>query len=159
MKFKVVIFCLGLLLMMSSCLDNRVSDSGETSIQGTWKLMSAVTIVGEDTSRVHYSTSVEGIKMLNKTHFSFFQHDLTKGADSTKVFVSGAGRYTLQGDRYTEVLEYCSAREWENHTFDFTISLKGDTLLQTGIEKLPELHVDRVIIETYIRLPAEKSRM
>lgn len=51
------------------------------------------------------------IKIINETHFSFLNHDMKKGKDSTKVFVAGGGRYTLEGDQYNEFLEYCSARE------------------------------------------------
>lgn len=120
-------------------------------IEGTWKLISAMTITGDDTTRTDYTSNVEGIKIIGESHFSFFQHDLNHGKDSTATFASGAGRYVLQEDHYTEFLEYCSGREWENHKFDFTVDIRNDTLIQMGIEKVASLGVDRVIVETYVR--------
>jgi hypothetical protein len=53
---------------------------------------------------------------------------------------------------YTEHLEYCSARNWEGNDFKFTISIKADTLIQTGVEKVESAGVNRVNIEKYIRV-------
>lgn len=93
------------------------------------------------------------VKILNRSHFSFLRHDLRKGKDSTNVlFVAGGGRYELKGDQYTEYLEYCSAREWENNAFHFTITIEGDTLVQQGHEKVEGTDVDRTIIEQYARV-------
>jgi hypothetical protein len=62
------------------------------------------------------------------------------------------GPITLQGDKYTEHLEYFNYREWEGHTFDFTVTIKNDTLTQRGVEKLEHLGIDRIIEERYKRL-------
>ncbi len=55
-------------------------------------------------------------------------------------------------DKYTEFLEYCNDRQWENNKFDFTITIKNDTLTQKGIEKIDSLGVNRVNIEKYVRI-------
>jgi hypothetical protein len=49
-------------------------------------------------------------------------------------------------------LEYCSARNWEDNDFTFTITISADTLIQKGIEKVESAGVDRVNIEKYVRL-------
>lgn len=149
-----------LLLLIGACVAG-CSGQAETDVEeklklalpveGTWKLVSAMTITGDDTTRTDYNGHIEGIKIIGDSHFAFFQHDLNKGKDSTAVFVSGGGKYVLNGTHYTEFLEYCSAREWENNKFDFTIDIRNDTLLQTGRERIESLGVDRVIIETYVR--------
>jgi hypothetical protein len=77
-----------------------------------------------------YMKNTSFIKIINDTHFAFFQHDLKKGKDSSAVFVAGGGRYSLIGDRYTEHLEYCSDRNWEDNDFKFTISIA-----QAGLAK------------------------
>jgi hypothetical protein len=77
---------------------------------------------------------------------------LKKGQDSDAVFVSGGGRYSLTDSSYTEHLEYCSARNWEGNDFKFTITVKGDTLIQTGVEKVESEGVNRVNTERYIRV-------
>lgn len=92
------------------------------------------------------------IKIINDSHFAFLRHDLNKGQDSPAIFVAGGGSYTLQGDRYTENLEYCSEREWEGSTFEFTVAIEGDTLIQQGIEKVESLGVERYNIEKYVRV-------
>ena len=58
----------------------------------------------------------------------------------------------MEGDQYTEYLEYCSAREWEGNTFQFKISVHGDTLIQQGVEKIENLGVERTNIEKYKRV-------
>jgi hypothetical protein len=93
------------------------------------------------------------IKILNATHFSFVRHDLTQGKDSTTaMFVAGAGTYALNDSVYSEKLEYCSAREWEGHSFNFTVRVVNDTLVQKGVERIEELGIDRIIIEKYARV-------
>ena len=98
-----------------------------------------------------YMKNISFIKIINATHFAFLQHDLKKGQDSNAVYVSGGGRYSLNDSLYTEHLEYCSARNWEGNDFKFTISIKADTLIQTGIEKVESEGINRVNIEKYIR--------
>jgi len=119
---------------------------------GTWKLISGTTTRGTDTTVVDYTVNQSFIKIINDTHFSFFRHDLSKGQDSTAVFAAGAGTYTLKGNAYTEQLEYFTLREWEGNQFEFTVSISQDTLIQTGVEKIPELGVDQMIIEKYVKV-------
>jgi hypothetical protein len=91
------------------------------------------------------------IKIINDSHFSFLRHDLGKGKD-TAIYEAGGGIYTLKDDTYTELLEFCSYREWVGRSFEFKVSIEKDTLVQKGKEKLPDLGIDRVIIERYVRV-------
>ena len=43
-------------------------------------------------------------------------------------------------------------REWEGHSFNFTVTISNDTLIQKGIEKVENLGIDRLIIEKYVRV-------
>jgi hypothetical protein len=148
------LICLITILSISSCVDNS-SNSSTSSVEGTWKLISGTIIEKEDTTVTVYNKNVSFIKILNKTHFAFLQHDLKKGQDSNAIFVSGGGRYSLINNNYTEHLEYCSARDWEGNDFNFTIFVKGDTLIQTGVEKVENLGINRLNIEKYVRLPIQ----
>src|SRR5688572_21158129 len=121
-------------------------------IIGTWQLLSGTLIEKGDTTVTDYTQNVSFIKIINDTHFAFLQHDLKKGKDSAAVFVAGGGTYSLTDSSYKEHLEYCSAREWEGNDFTFTVTMKGDTLIQRGIEKVESAGVDRVNIESYIRV-------
>jgi len=121
-------------------------------IAGTWKLISGTTIEKEDTVFTDYTGDRNMIKIINSTHFSFLDHDLNKGRDSTAVFSAGGGRYTLAGDQYTEYLDYCSHREWEGNKFQFTVTVQNDTLTQSGIEVVESAGVNRLNIEKYTRV-------
>src|SRR5690606_24379933 len=112
MIYKLV---LGLIVLMwIACSGDKktsnLNEPGPSSLEGTWKLISASNIMNGDTTYTDYTKNIEGIKVINSTHFSFFQHDLKMGRDSMPVYTSGGGKYLLEGNRYTEYLEYCSAR-------------------------------------------------
>lgn len=124
------------------------------SLSGTYRLLHSMTVRGADTTYVSVDTSRnEMLKMFNDTHFSFFNHDKSKGKDSlNQVFVSGAGTYLLKGNDYTENLDFINFRDWEGKQFHFKLEFKGDTLIQTGEEVIPELGVNQTIRETYVRV-------
>jgi hypothetical protein len=149
MKTLLAIFLLITLLI--SC-NNDKKEVEQPSLAGTWQLLSGTLIEKGDTTVTEYTKDISMIKIINATHFSFLNHDLKKGKDSTASFVAGGGRYSLTGDQYTEYLEYCSDREWEGHDFKFTVTIKNDTLIQTGIEKLEEIGIERLNIEKYVRV-------
>jgi hypothetical protein len=122
-------------------------------IKGTWKLISGTLIEKGDTAVTYYTNNISFIKIINDTHFAFLQHDVAKGKDSAASFSAGGGRYTLLKDSlYTEYLEYCSARDWEGNEFKFTVKVRNDTLIQSGIEKVENAGIERLNIEKYIRL-------
>lgn len=138
-----------------SCVGKTTNENSKPSqipIVGTWKLLTGTLIEKGDTVVTEYTQKTSFIKIINDTHFAFFQHDLNKGKDSVPVFVSGSGRYSLADSTYTEHLEYCTARNWEGNDFTFTITIKNDTLTQSGIEKVESAGINRINIEKYVRL-------
>ncbi len=124
------------------------------SLSGTYRLLHSMTIKGSDTTSVTVDSSrTEMLKMFNGSHFSFFNHDKAKGTDSlNQLFVSGAGTYTLIGNDYTENLDFFNYREWEGRQFHFKLEFRGDTLIQSGEEVIPELGINQTIRETYIKV-------
>ncbi|MEO5684233.1 MAG: hypothetical protein ABIQ88_16450 [Chitinophagaceae bacterium] len=122
-------------------------------IAGTWQLISGTTIEKGDTSVTDYTKTLSFIKIINSTHFAFLKHDLTKGKDSaTAAFGSGGGAYSITDSLYTEHLEYCNDRQWEDNDFTFTVTIQNDTLIQSGIEKVDNAGVNRLNIEKYVRI-------
>jgi hypothetical protein len=152
---RVTVGLLMLVMALLSC-DNKANKTGAgpgtIPIIGTWKLLTETTIQNGDTTVIDHTKNQEQIKIINETHFSFLGHDLNKGKDSTKTLVAGGGTYTLLNDKYTENLAYCNYREWEGGRFDFTVSIKNDTLIQQGLEKVNDAKIDRQIVETYVRV-------
>ncbi|GAO41431.1 hypothetical protein FPE01S_01_04430 [Flavihumibacter petaseus NBRC 106054] len=124
----------------------------EVSVQGTWKLVSGTVVEKGKSTTTQYTGDKSFIKVINATHFAFMGHDLSKGKDSaTAMYSSGGGTYQLKGDQYTEHLEYCNAREWEGHDFTFTLRVTKDSLIQTGVEKIENLGIERLNVEKYVR--------
>jgi hypothetical protein len=149
---KKLLFLLSITIFLASCVEKNSSESKSTlPIQGTWKLISGTLIENGDTTITGYTKNVSFIKIINDTHFAFLQHDLSQGKDSSAVFVAGGGGYTLADSIYTEHLEYCNDRVWEGNDFSFIVTVKNDTLIQRGIEKVKEAGVNRMNIEIYVR--------
>ncbi|PKB18121.1 hypothetical protein [Flavobacterium sp. 5] len=146
MNLKKIISVLILIIAISACNSNKE----QNAIEGTWRLVSA-TATQKDSTFSTFNPKTKMIKILNDSHFAFFNHDLNNGKDSSAVFFGGGGKYTLKDSVYTESLEYFNNRAWENNTFEFVVKIKNDTLIQKGVEKVEKLGVDRIIIEKYVR--------
>ena len=140
-----------LILSCNSSTSTQADKEAQSPLQGTWQLISGTLIEKGDTTITDYTKDREMIKIINADHFAFLSHDMTKGKDSV-TYSSGDDSYTLKGDQYTEHLEYCSDKQWEGNKFPFTVSIKNDTLVQTGIEKVESAGVDRMNIEKYKRV-------
>jgi hypothetical protein len=143
------LFVCAILLVTSCEVKTKVS---QKPIEGTWKLLSGTLIEKGDTTTTDYTASLEMIKVINATHFSFLNHDKNKGSDSTASFAAGGGKYSLKENQYTEFLEYCTDRQWEGHEFKFTVEIKDDTLIQSGTELVENLGINRMNIEKYVRI-------
>ncbi|HKH61180.1 MAG TPA: hypothetical protein VKA49_10140 [Flavitalea sp.] len=156
---KLSICHLLIIITMFSCDTKVEKPSVEpvlNPITGTWKLLTATIIEKADTIVTDYTKNVSFIKIINDSHFAFIQHDLNKGKDSAAVFSAGAGTYVLKDSLYTEHLEYCNAREWEEHDFTFTVTVSNDTLVQSGIEKIESEGINRINTEKYVRVRAKR---
>ena len=152
---KKIYLIIAWIIILNSCTtngENHNPNNQSLPIIGTWKMVSGMTIEGRDTVITDYTKDQEMIKIINKSHFAFFRHDLNNGRDSSAIFVSGGGKYSLKGNKYTEYLEYCNYREYENNSFELEFEIKGDTLITSGIEKIEELNVNHINIEKFIRM-------
>jgi len=138
-------------MIIAACTESQKRDpqiADEVSLKGTWKLLTGILIEKGDTVVTDYTTDKSFIKIINDSHFAFLSHTLRK---DTTDFSAGGGSYTLTGNNYTEHLEYCNAKEWEGHDFSFTVTITGDTLVQTGVEKIEAQGIERINTEKYIR--------
>jgi len=125
----------------------------ENPMVGTWQLLTHTEITGGKTTALDdYTGNNKFIKIINETHFAFLNHTINTAKDSSNKFDAGGGRYTLNGDKYTEHLDFYKDKNWEGQSFDFTITFSGDTLIQKGVEKVAKAHVDHIIIEKYLRV-------
>jgi hypothetical protein len=153
MKIKIgFVIIITTVMSCKGKMENNAVKPSPIPVAGTWKLITGTIIDKTDTAVTDYTKKISFIKIINDTHFAFLKHDLNKGKDSVPVFVSGGGSYSLSDSLYTEHLEYCSARNWEGNDFTFTISIIGDTLIQSGVEKIESEGVNRINVEKYIRM-------
>jgi hypothetical protein len=152
---KIFITLMTAMVFLLAC--SKPKESGlSNEINGSWELISAVQIRHDSVINT-MTPGTKMIKIINGDHFAFLHHDLNSKSDSTAkpYFVAGGGAYALTGDQYTEHLEYCSAREYEGNDFSFTLTIHGDTLIQSGEEKLKDLGIgeeNRKNVETYLRI-------
>ncbi len=159
---KIFVGWLCMIVTLLSCGSENGNESKSSTllpIEGTWQLMTGTLIEKGDTVVTDYTKNTSFIKIINGSHFAFLQHDLHKGKDSAAVFVAGGGSYSLKDSLYTEHLAYCSAREWENNDFPFTIDIKNDTLIQRGVEKVESAGVNRINIEKYVRIKPVRNEV
>jgi hypothetical protein len=147
------LFSLLAVFIFISCQQPAKNEQATTStpasnITGTWKLLTGTLIENGDTTVTDYTKDKSFIKIITPTHFAFLTHTLRK---DTTDFSAGGGRCIINGNNYSELLDYCNAKEWEGHRFDFTVTVSGDTLVQTGVEKIEAQHINRLNTERYVR--------
>ncbi|WP_318344102.1 hypothetical protein [Flagellimonas baculiformis] len=142
------------MVIFISCGDKEKPKEKETAIVetkneivGSWLLVYGETRTA-DTVEVKDLSNSEFIKILNEDHFAFFNQK----KDTAEGFYGGAGTYTLKGNVYTEKLDYIGVKELRGHEFTFDLEIKGDTLIQSGVEDVPEAGIKRHIVEKYIRI-------
>lgn len=155
------VFVLAVTMLLSCNTSTSNTDPKQAEVKqdslpifGTWKLLTGTLIdnVKGDTVVTDYTKTLSQIKIINGDHFAFLGHNLDKSKTGPTDFSAGGGHYTLVGDQYTEFLEYCNDRQWENNTFMFTITVQNDTFTQKGIEKIDSIKVNRFNIEKYVRV-------
>lgn len=142
MKIRLLIV---LVLCVWNC-KNTQSDSLREEIIGSWEMVYAE-IYENDSLKIKDLSKSNFIKIINKSHFSFFNQDHI----ANKSY-GGAGTFILKGHKYIETLTFTSAEAIKNHKFPFTVKIKGDTLIQSGLEEVKKAGIKREIIEKYIKI-------
>jgi hypothetical protein len=142
----------GFILMIVTGISCNENKKQPLSLEGTWHLISA-TSTQKDSTVSTFNAKQQMIKIINRTHFAFLNHDLNNGKDTaTAAYSAGGGTYTLADSIYTEHLDYFNDRQWENNKFEFVVKIVNDTLIQQGIEKVEKLDIDHIIVEKYKRI-------
>ena len=116
-------------------------------LEGTWK-MTYAEIRENDSIQVKDLSSTDFIKIINRSHFAFFNQE--RGTQEN--FTAGAGTYTFDGSKYIENLKFINFVDYRGHSFSFDVETKGDSLIQQGYEKIEASGIDRYILEKYIRI-------
>ncbi len=151
MKLKLTFLSIALTFLFS-CDSKTKTDDQSIHLNGTWQLITHTEITKGVSAVTDYTKGKKFLKIINDDHFAFLTHDLDVKKDSSNHFDAGGGSYTLAGNRYTEHLDFYTDKNWEGKAFDFTVTIKNDTLTQQGLEKLEKEGIERTIIEKYVKL-------
>lgn len=155
MKNKLGLLVVIIFISCNSPVENKNAKTTRLPLEGTWKLLTGTLVEHGDTVVTDYTSGKEFIKIINDSHFAFLSHDLSKGKTADSMFSAGGGNYSLNDSTYTEHLIYCNDRQWEGNDFHFSVSINNDTLVQTGIEKIDSLGINRMNIERYLRVKVQ----
>lgn len=120
-------------------------------IEGTWELVSAKWSNPDTTGLWPVTDHDQQIKMISRTHFVWINQDTSR----KDVYGFGGGKYTLDGDKYTEHIEMFNSPEWIGKSVTFTMKVEGDTLIQSGkmpLKKLGLADNDQETYEVYKRI-------
>jgi hypothetical protein len=151
MKLKLTFLSIALTLLLSCDVKTKTDDQS-IHLNGTWQLLTHTEITKGVSAVTDYTKGKKFLKIINDDHFAFLTHDLDVKKDSSNHFDAGGGSYTLAGNKYTEHLDFYTDKNWEGKAFDFTVTIKNDTLTQQGLEKLEKENIERTIIEKYVKV-------
>jgi len=127
-------------------------------LEGAWELVDAKYAPADPTFSL---TTYRQIKILTKTHWAYLSQDrsapkLTNGSDAellaaAKTFGAGGGTYILDGDTYTEHVEFFATPNLVGASLKFKIKWEGDEWIQTGTLPLKALGWGEKDLELYER--------
>jgi hypothetical protein len=144
----------GLLLGVQGCASDR-----SHSLVGTWELIDArytppdpAFVLGE-WRQIKVITSTHWVYMSQKRtapKITSFTNDAELLAVA-KGFGAGGGRYTLNGDTYTEHIEFFMAPNYLDRAVSFKVKWEGDEWIQSGTFPMKELGLAAQDMELYER--------
>jgi hypothetical protein len=140
-------------MCLTGCAPEKASP-----LEGAWELVDAKYTPPDPTFSLSRQRQ---IKILTKTHWAYLSQDrsapkLTNGSDAellaaAKTFGAGGGTYTLDGDTYTEHVEFFAAPNFVGASIKFKIKWEGDEWIQTGTLPIKALGLGDKDVELYER--------
>lgn len=97
-------------------------------LYGTWILESSV-FTTEDSVYRETSKDKKQMKMVSPGHFMFI---ISRAKDDSFLMASG-GRAIIEGDTYTEIIDYSSRPDAVHKTYKFNAKVVGDTWYHSGM--------------------------
>lgn len=92
-------------------------ESKRGPLEGAWEMVSATYTLADST----YDPGFTQTKILTAEHFSF-------GRQTDTGALSGGGRYSLDGETYTETIDYHYNASHVGKTLSFEARLEGDSI-------------------------------
>jgi len=121
--FLTIVFCATLV----GCTSET-----KNKLEGTWRLVSGTSKTA-DTTREYSQMHYRGIKMIYENHFALVGRYIRDG-DTLDNY--GGGSYVIEGNNYTETVNYHKYGPWIGETIPFEVEVRNDTLIQKGPRKI-----------------------
>ena len=146
MKGKIICLFAIILVGVIACQkrEEKVEAAAEikNELEGVWERVSGKH-VSPDTTIESIQANRRSIKVITKSHFVTVGHRQNRpkfsegGTDSEllaayQTFSANGGKYTIEGDTYTEHLEFFLNPTFENVSVSFKYQVKGDQLIISG---------------------------
>jgi hypothetical protein len=139
---------ISLTIVLCATLLGCVSEK-KNKLEGTWRLVTGTQKQG-DTSSTYSQATYFGIKMFCENHVAWFGQHLL-GGDTSSYY--GGGTYTLEGNNYTESIEYNTYKSVIGRVIPFEVELKNDTLIQKGPRKIGKYQDSKwELYEVWVRM-------
>ena len=128
MKKASIIVVVAAIVLAVTLHSQQQTAKGSGTHLGTWQLIS--TKYGDAKDFSDFPKEQRRVKLITATHFTWVQYD----AGSKKVDSMAGGPYTLEGNSYTETIEFVGTgmETYLGKKQLFTIKVDGDKLNQSG---------------------------
>jgi hypothetical protein len=157
---RPIMMCVAIAAGMSMALQGCAPENTNSakSLEGAWELVDAKYTPADPTFSL---STYRQIKILTKTHWAFLSQQrtapkLSNGSDAellaaAKTFGAGGGTYQLDGDTYTEHVEFFATPNFVGASLKFKIKWEGDEWIQTGTLPIKALGLGDKDLELYER--------
>lgn len=135
------------------------SSQSTNQLEGTWDLVEAKCSPPDPNFNF---ADWHQIKILTKTHWAFLSEkrvapkmtSATNDAEliaAAKAFAAGGGTYTLDGDTYTEHIDFFNTPNYVGTSVQWKVRWEGDEWIQTGTLPVKTLGLGDQDVELYER--------
>ena len=130
-----------LLAVLFICLSNysfgQQQDSSENKLMGSW-VLAAFKYTLPDTVISGNSKIFNSLKIFGSSHFVY----IGKALPDHVFKRAGGGRYQLNGDQLTEIMDFSSLSNMLGKKFQYKIRIEGDTYYHSG--KINDIFVEEI---------------
>ena len=147
------------ILLLMSIISFNTSGEQNGRIEGVWELVSAKYTSPDETVEVDQSKWTQ-IKVITKSHFVFAGQEPNRakvsGADTdaeliamARSYFGGGGTYTVEGDTYTETVQYFMNPNYISVSVPYKIEIDGNQFIQSGILPSKSVGLEKPDVKLY----------